>query len=811
MDIKFIPIDYDYFDFEDKNYIRLIGKSESGKKICVIDSFEANFWVILKDGVKKENVDLLIEKIGKINIKKGSRESCVLRTEVCKKKYLGRDVSAIKVYVTNHKDCSAITSEIGDSDDIMARREHDINIVTKYIMEGGIKPMKWHSVSGDILAEDDMGGIGGCLDVDLCLKISTKKEIDDTPFSPKVLAYDIETTSRELGKGKILMISLWGEDFHKVLTWQDCSKKQDFVECFSDEASMIEGFVDYVKKYSPDILCGYFSDGFDLPYLRERAKKKKVKLDLGIDGKEPRFSRGIIPTGKISGIVHIDLYRFIAAVYSQYLASETLSLNEVASELIGSGKEDFDFDLLNNMNDDHWYDFFSYSLKDSEVTYKLFGKVWPDILEFTKIIKEPCFNVSRDRMASHVENYLLHNLSRFDEIAEKNPVHSEILSRKAMDKFEGAFVYEPTPGLYEDIVMFDFTSMYGSVIVTYNLSKTTLVEGDLDSGYEFSSELGFFPTLLAEIIDLRKKYKKEYNLSKDNLSKARSNAYKLLANASYGYQGFYGARYYSREAASSTTRLAKENILLTIDKIKDAGFKVLYSDTDSIAFLRGKKSRDEIMKLLFDLNKNLPGIMELDLEDFFQRGIFVTKKGGKKNEASVGAKKKYALLQESGKLNIRGFETVRRDWCQLARRLQSNILKEILVEGNEKKALEVLREVVSNVRSREIDLRDIIIKTQLKKELNEYASKGPHVAAAIKMEKLKMPVSTGMIIEYYVGEGKGKKIGDRVLLPSEKGKYDIDYYLKNQIFPAVLNIFEVFGVNVEEALAKQKQMGLGDF
>ena len=43
MDIKFIPIDYDYFDFEDKNYIRLIGKSESGKKICVIDSFEANF------------------------------------------------------------------------------------------------------------------------------------------------------------------------------------------------------------------------------------------------------------------------------------------------------------------------------------------------------------------------------------------------------------------------------------------------------------------------------------------------------------------------------------------------------------------------------------------------------------------------------------------------------------------------------------------------------------------------------------------------------------------------------------------------
>jgi len=86
----------------------------------------------------------------------------------------------------------------------------------------------------------------------------------------------------------------------------------------------------------------------------------------------------------------------------------------------------------------------------------VFKKIWPDVLEFTKIVKEPLFDVTRDRMATHVENHILHNLDRFGEIAEKRPGHGEIGERRAKGKFEGAFVFEPKPGLYEDLVMFDF-------------------------------------------------------------------------------------------------------------------------------------------------------------------------------------------------------------------------------------------------------------------------------------------------------------------------------------------------------------------
>ena len=793
MKFEFVPVDYDYFDFNGENYIRLIGRTGKGKKICVIDSYEPNFYVILKEGAKPDRV---LKKLKEIRVEKASRVSKVLKTEVLDKKFLGKEVNAIRVFVTNHKDAHDIASELGDMDEIEARREYDIPIITKYIKEKNVEPLIWYSIEGAVLDIEDFGGIVNAFDVEHCIeakKISKLKT--EKKFEPKILAYDIETDDRELGKGDVLMISFYGKGFKKVLTWKKCLSAQNYVECFKDEGEMIEKFVEYVNDYDPDVLTGYFSDGFDLPYLKAASQKNKVKLALGIDGKGPTFTRGRIPSGKINGIVHVDLFRFIDAVFSQYLQSETLSLNEVAGELVGEKKEDFDFARLPHMDDNDWHNFFSYNLQDSAVTYKLAEKIWPDILEFGKIVKEPLFDVTRDRMSSHVENYILHNLDRFDEIAEKRPMYNEISERKAKGKYEGAFVFEPSPGLYENIVMFDFTSMYASVIVSYNLSKSTFIGDD-----KFEKEQGFFPIMLSEIIEKRKKHKKEFAKNPSGMLRARSNAYKLLANASYGYQGFFGARYYCREAAAATARLAKENILKAIDTIEKEGYKIIYSDTDSIAFLQGDKSKKQVLDFLKNINSKLPGIMELDLEDFYTRGLFVSKRTTDK-----GAKKKYALVDEKGKIKIRGFETVRRDWCKLTRNLQSKVLTKILNDGNEKRALELLKEVLDDLKDRKVDLEDLMIRTQLRRPINEYLSEGPHVVAAKKMEKYGISVSPGMLIEYYIGEGKGKRVGDRVYLPEEKAKYDLRYYLNNQILPAVENIFDVFGVSVREIADGESQ------
>jgi len=195
--------------------------------------------------------------------------------------------------------------------------------------------------------------------------------------------------------------------------------------------------------------------------------------------------------------------------------------------------------------------------------------------------------------------------------------------------------------------------------------------------------------------------------------------------------------------------------------------------------------------------------MELDLEDFYARGLFVAKRG-----TTAGAKKKYALVDEKGKVKIRGFETVRRDWCRLTRNLQSEVLADIMKDGDEKAALKLTKEVVGKLKNREVDLEDLMIRTQLRRPLDEYVTEGPHVIAAKKMLAAGVAVSTGMLIEYFVGDGSGKRIGDRVYLAGEKVKYDIDYYLKNQILPAVENIFDVFGVDVSAIADGESQKKL---
>ena len=178
--------------------------------------------------------------------------------------------------------------------------------------------------------------------------------------------------------------------------------------------------------------------------------------------------------------------------------------------------------------------------------------------------------------------------------------------------------------------------------------------------------------------------------------------------------------------------------------------------------------------MLDEINDKLPGIMELDLEGFFKRGIWVSKRSGKE-----GAKKKYALLDEKGKMKVRGFESVRRDWCLLSREVQNKVLSMVLEDGNDLRAVRYVKGVIKKLKNREVELDKLIIKTGLKRPVNDYKSMGPHVLIAKRMEKLGMPVNVGMLVEYFIAEDvNGKKrslVRDRAKLPSEKGEYDINY------------------------------------
>lgn len=828
MKIEFIPLDYDSFDFRGKNYARIIGRDRQGRRVCLIDTCDIYLWAILEKNLKKDKIKNLVKEIEKIKLDAKGRQTKVEKVEIHEKNFLGKPVKALKIFATNYKDLHDIANELVLKG-IEKRRGYDLGFVTHYIIEKKIKPLQWQEIEGKALGNEDFPGLDS-LDTDISLSLENAKIIEKKDFEPKVLAYDIEADELEIGKGEILMVSLYGNNIQKVITWKKPKKESPLslklknkVEYVEDEAEMIERFVELVKEASPDFLVGYFSDGFDLPYLRSRAEKFNVDLSLGLDNSKPRFYRGAIPTGKISGIIHIDLLRFIQTAYSQYMQSETLSLNEVSKEFLGAEKKEFKFKHSSKIKSDEWENYFKYNLHDSRLAYKLFGKFWPDLLEFTKAIQEPVFDISRAGLSKYVESYILHQLENFNEIPEKRPTHNEIKERRYKGPVEGAFVLEPTPGLYEDIVFFDFTSMHTSIIISMNISGATLIENPKksevkeinsietrDGIFYFEKKPGFIPLILKNIFEKRKKAKAEYKKNPDRIALARSNAFKLLSASVHGYIGFFGARYYSKESSSSILAYVRKFNKNTIKEIENKGYKVLYGDTDSIAFLRGEKSKREVKSLLNELNSNLPGIMELELEDFFKRGLWVTTRGGK-----IGAKKKYALIDEKGKLKIRGFETVRRDWCSLAREVQNNTIKLILEDGHEKNALEYIKEIIKKLKDRKIPKEKLIIKTQLKKPLQEYKAITPHVVAAKRMKNLEVPISSGNIVEYYIAEIKGKNkkslVRERVRLPIEKDEYDIEYYLKKQVLPAVENIFQLFKLNIKEIIEGKRQTKLGDF
>ena len=145
---EFIPIDYDYFDFGGRNYIKIIGRDELGKRVCVIDSCPVYFWVILKDKSPKKEIEDLIKKIEKIKLESKGRETKVEKVELCEKNFLDKPVKALKVFATNYKDLHEVASNIGESDLIEKRRGYDLGYVTHYIIEKNLCPLKRYKIEG---------------------------------------------------------------------------------------------------------------------------------------------------------------------------------------------------------------------------------------------------------------------------------------------------------------------------------------------------------------------------------------------------------------------------------------------------------------------------------------------------------------------------------------------------------------------------------------------------------------------------------------------------------------------------------------
>ncbi|MFH1332210.1 MAG: DNA-directed DNA polymerase [archaeon] len=789
MKIGFYPLEVDYENRE-KAVIKLIGRTTESKKIELIDdSLQPYFWV-----TAKKNIEDLKKKIEKTKN--------VVKAVIENKKFYEQPTKAIKVTVKNPTDVAKISSEIRHTRDVEATFEIDINFTRRYLIDKGIIPLQLYEIEAD----------GNKIK-----KITPKEGAYD---NPKVLAFDIETYFEPgrfsvATKDPIISLALYGEKLKKVITWKKFPTEED-ITFVSNEAELLKEFIKTIKEYDPDYVVGYFSDGFDIPYIRTRAEKNKVNIDGEIKGLDINRRR---TTKAGTNVIHIDLFSFITTIMGYTLKTENFDLNSVAKELIGEGKAELEIGKMGLVWDSggrEIEEICMYNLKDAEITYKICQRIITNLNELTKVIGQPIFDISRLSYGQLVEWYLIRKAKQYNEICPNRPHREVTMERMMQEKYKGAFVYDPKPGLYENLALVDFKGMYPSIIVSYNITPTTITKEK--EGYEtpeidqkgkmvrhyFTKKEGFITKSIKEVLMKRNELKKALKEKFDKALEGRSYALKTVGNSAYGYMGFFGARWYSRECAESITAFARYYITNTIEKAQKE-FEVIYGDTDSIVLSLGKKTKKEVIEFIKKINEKLPGIMELELESMYPRGIFVSKKS-----EATGAKKKYVLLNEKGELIVKGFESVRRDWSRLAKDVQKKVFAMILKENNKEKAIQYVKDIIKDIRNRKFDMEDMIIRTQLQKNLDDYQRRGPHVAVAERMSANGMHVGIGTTIMYVVTPGKGP-IRDRAKPPQEAQDYDAEYYINNQIIPAVGPVLEVLGYKKEYITEMASQKKLGDF
>jgi DNA polymerase I len=813
--IRFFPLDVMYKVIDEKPIIHLFGKTSDNKQICVLyDSFDPYFYVIPKQGSD------IAEQLKNFKIERNNQTYTITKTEPIKKKFLGKDVDAMKVFTKLPGDVPIISNGLKNLSSIESVNENDILFTRRFLIDKNIVPLTLYEAEGSFGAQN--------------LKVPAFKADKIEPFGtetflkPKILSIDIETYTplyKEIApeKNPIIMLSLYAKDFQKVFVWKRFKTDFDYVEFVDSEVGLIEKFKEVIETYNPDILTGYFSDGFDLPYIKTRADKYKVKLDLGLDFSELKVSKGKVTTTQITGITHLDIFKFIRKIISGTLKTETYNLNAVASELLGEQKIDVDLNELSKAwdNETELNEFCEYNLNDSRLSYNLAEKLMPTISEMVKITGLTIYDVNRMGFSQLIEWYLLRQAPKFNEISPNKPSNDDVLKRRLLT-YKGAFVFEPKPGLYNNIVVFDYRSLYPTIIGSHNIGPGTINCSCCQEEANFvptednkkiwfcSKKKGFIPTLIEDLITRRTRIKE---IIKDQIDEkfaildARQNSLKLFANSFYGYLGFFMARWYSIECAQATTAFGRYYIKDVIARAGKSGFEVLYSDTDSVFMALGEKTKQDAENFSEKINQELPGLMELEFDGFYPSGIFVSAKAG-----AFGAKKKYALIDENGMLKIKGFESVRRNWSMIAKEVQEKVLEMILKEKDNKKALEYVKKVVDDLRNKEIPLEKVIIHTQLQKEISDYDARGPHVAVAQRRKNQGISVGPGSMIRFVVLQGSDI-IRNRSKLPEEvKGnEYDADYYINNQVIPAVERIFNVLGYTKEDLLEIKDQTKLEGF
>ena len=580
------------------------------------------------------------------------------------------------------------------------------------------------------------------------------------------------------------------------------------------EKEMILDTFELMKKYP--LLITYNGDGFDLPYLYNRASR------LGIDRqKNPLYM--MRDSATLTDGVHLDLYRTMSnrafQIYAFGQKYSDFSLNSVSKGLLGEEKIDYGVEL----NDLTLYQTANYCQNDARLTYNLTGfnndLLMNLLIVISRIARMPIDDISRMGVSQWIRSLLYYEhrqngilIPRRQELDNRssNVLNDAVIKDK---KFRGGLVVEPEEGIHFDVTVMDFASLYPSIIKVKNLSyetvrcshdackKNTIPQ---TNHWVCTKKNGLTSVLIGSLRDLRVNYYKNM-AKKDTLTVEEkqlftvvSQALKVILNASYGVMGAEIFPLYFLPAAEATTATGRHIILDTIDKCKESGIGVLYGDTDSLFVKKPtpKQIEDIITKAKMDHN------VELEIEKEYR---YVVLSGRKKN---------YLGVTKNGKVDVKGLTGKKSHTPSFIKTLfyeLLDVLSEIKTVEEFKRAKNKISDKISEcarkVQAKEIPLQDLAFNVMISKAPRDYTKTVPqHIRAAKQLETIR-EIKKGDIISYVKILNKP---GVRPTEMARKSEIDTSKYM--EFMESTLDqLTSSMDLDFDTILGKPKQTGLEQF
>jgi DNA polymerase I len=767
-EIRFWLLDINFEMRKGTPEIWLWGISD-GKRVLLIErEFKPYFYLVLSG--KPEDVLSAIKN-------ESSKIRQTLELEVLDKKLFGKPVKAIKVICRDPEDIVSLAGRLSKIKGVASVLEEDIRFSTRYLIDSGVTPCAWH-VASVSEAEDPPKA---CVDEIYYLKGMPRRLEEEKPPKLKIMGFHVlflgKSGSLQLGSDPVCVISVYSSD----------KKPFQFIMKEGDDSGIIKSFISYVGDYDPDIIAGFGTNLNGWQALSARAQRLGLKLAVDRIGSEPHSSLyGHISITGRAGIDLLDIAKEIPDLNVE-------SLEELAHYLGINAKGGFieleETQLADLWRSDNRQLILRYSAQRAEAIVKIAESMLEFLTQLSDLVKIPLDHVATAAVGFRVESYLMSIANRVSELIPKRV-------DRGYSTYTGGVVLNPKPGMQRNVAVLDFRSMYPNLMLMYNISPDTYTKESGDDlnvapevGHRFKkSPAGFYKHALAYLLDTRRELGEKLKqlsprTTKYKLLEARQRAIKIVTNAMYGYCGWNGARWYSKEVAEATAAWGRSVIMHAVELAESVGLEVIYGDTDSI-FVRN--DQEKIKRILKDIGEEIG--LEARPEKVYEKVLFTE------------AKKKYCGLLSTGEIDIVGLEAVRGDWARVAKIAQKKVIEIVLKEEDAKKAMAFLKEYVARLLGGLIPKSDFIIWKTLTKPLEDYEVKAPHVEAARIMKEKGWKPMVGEKIGYIIVKGEGKLYQKAKPLGFVKDlEPDYEYYVRNQVIPAAARILSNYKVE-ESAL-----------